>query len=217
MRTSPIDLHPHEIASVQDSRTYGGVPVPYTVSWTGEAATFIGTCPFTGQRAICQAVAPGEGKPKFGAPHFQRQREAIARDLCDTCGRPLRNRTKVSLSHARPRLNGAAGPAILQVEPLLHRECAALSMRHCPSLKRDVRNGTLMVRQVRRHRVQVAIISPQHIHEYVPAYVASADDRILGHAKVELLTWADRDAAWLERVTPIPVPAEDAVGVGREA
>lgn len=178
---------------------YGGVPVPYTVSWTGEAAARIDACAYTHSRAICQAIAPGEGRPKFGTPHWQRQREAIVRDLCDTCGRSLRNRTKVSLSHARPRMNGAEGMAVLQVEPLLHRECAAVSMEHCPSLKRDIRNGTLMVRQVRRHCPQLAIMRPEFIGEYVPGYVADPADRIIGGAKVELLTWTDRDEAWLQR------------------
>lgn len=179
---------------------YGGVPVPYTVSWTEEQPFRVDVCAYAGARAICQAVAPGESKPRFGAPHSQRQREAIARDLCNTCGRPLRNRTKVSLSHARPRWNGAEGMAVLQVEPLLHRECTALSMQHCPSLKRDIQGGTLMIRQVGRHRPQFAIMSPAHIHEYVPGYVADPADRIIGHAKVELLDWTDRDERWLRKV-----------------
>ncbi|ACL57483.1 hypothetical protein [Methylobacterium nodulans] len=177
---------------------YGGVPVPYTASWSAEEAFRVDRCAYTGRPAICQAVAPGEGKPRFGKPHSQRQREAIARDLCDLCGRPLRNRTKVSLSHARPRI-GAGGLCIMQVEPLLHRECAAVSLQHCPSLKRDVRNGAVAIRQVRRHRPQFAIIDPAHVGEYVPGYVAHLDERIVGHGKVELITWTDRDEAWLMR------------------
>lgn len=180
---------------------YGGVPVPYTVAWTGEAETRVDRCVYSGARAICQAVAPGVGKPLFGTPHSQRQREAIARDLCDLCARPLRNRTKVSLSHARPQSHGAEGVAILQLEALLHRECAAESLRHCPSLKADVAKGTLRVRQVLHHRCQMAILRPQFIGQYVPGYEARPDDRIVGHAKVELLRWIDRDAAWL---TPEP-------------
>lgn len=178
---------------------YGGVPVPYTVSWTGEESFRVDVCRFAEARAICQAVAPGEGKPQFGKPHSQRQREAIANDLCDICGRTLRNRTKVSLSHARTRSNGAEGPAVLQVEPLLHRECAATSLRHCPSLKRDVQAGTLMIRQVSRHRAQFAIMGPEFISAYVPGYVAQPTDRIVGHAKVELLRWVDRTPGWLLR------------------
>lgn len=177
---------------------FGNTPVPSTVSWSSEERTFVAPCPFAnGARAICQEVAPGSGRPLFGRPHFVRQREAIQRELCDICGKPLRNRTKVSLSHARVRTNGAEGPAILQVEPMLHRECAATSLEFCPSLRRDIRNGTLMVRQVTRYRLQVAIGDPKFIGEYVPGYVAGADERIAAHAKVELLSWIDRDEAWL--------------------
>ncbi len=176
---------------------YGGTPVPYTVAWTGEGAFRVDQCAYTGRPAICQAEARGAGKPTFGKPHSQRQREAIARDLCDLCGRPLKNRTKVSLSHARTRANGAEGPCIMQVEPLLHRECAAESLRHCPSLKRDVAAGTLFVRQVTRHRPQFAIMGTEFIRHYVPGYEAEAHERIVGHGKVELLRWIDRDAAWL--------------------
>ena len=144
-------------------------------------------------------MAPGQGKPQFGKPHSQRQREAIADDLCDLCGRTLRNKTKVSLSHARPRMNGAEGMAILQVEPLLHRGCAATSLRHCPSLKRDVAAGTVVIRQVNRHRVQFAIMSPEYVGTCVPGYAAAPSDRIVGHAKVELQRWVGRDPAWLLR------------------
>lgn len=178
---------------------FGATAVPWTVAWTGEEASFrVEACPFADRRpAICQHEAPGIGKPRFGKPHWQRQRQAIAQYLCDLCGRPLKLATKVSLSHARPVGHGANGLAILQVEPLLHRACAAESLKHCPSLKRDIDDGTLMVRQVTRSRVQFVIMGPQFISHYVPGYVAKPTDRIVGGAKVELLQWRDRDAEWL--------------------
>jgi hypothetical protein len=173
--------------------TYGGVPVPWTASWTAEEAFHVARCPTAGGRvAICQSVAQGEGKPRFGKPHSQRQRKAIADGLCDLCGRTLKGRTKVSLSHARPRY-AAEGWAILQVEPLLHKECAAESIEHCPSLKRDLRDGSLMVRQVARHRVQFAVMHATYTQE-----IAGAPVTAIGHAKVELLSWTDRTEAWLQ-------------------
>lgn len=179
--------------------TFGNTPVPFTVSWTGEERFHVGPCEHAGGRlAICQAIAPGEGKPKFGSPHSQRQRKAIAEDLCDLCGRPLRNRTKVSLSHAAPRLNAARAGDILQVEPLLHRECAARCIEFCPSLRRDIAAGVLKIRRVARHQVQFAIMGPEYVAHYVPGYEARASDRIVGHAKVQLLQWTDRDLPWLE-------------------
>jgi hypothetical protein len=181
--------------------TFGNTPVPYTVSWTEEEHFFVGRCAYFGKLAICQRVAPGKGQPAFGKPHSQRQRETIARGFCDLCGRTLKDRTKVSLSHARPVAHGAEGLAILQVEPLLHRECAALSMNYCPSLRRDIRAGTLMVRQVTRWRAQCAVMSPEYVGTIVGSYQPNPDDRILGHAKVELMNWIDRDEAWLGNTT----------------
>jgi hypothetical protein len=180
-------------------RMFGNAPVPFTVSWSDEADFYVAGCPHARMRAICQSVSPGSGKPQFGKPHSQRQRQAIAEGRCDLCGRSLKNRTKVSLSHARVRSNGAEGPCVMQVEPLVHRECGALCIRFCPSLKRDVETGALMVRQVNRYRVQFAIMSPEYIAHYVPGYIAAPTDRIVGHAKVELQSWTDRDEAWLER------------------
>lgn len=176
---------------------FGNTPVPFTVSWTAEERFFIGVCAYARQPAICQDTAPGQGQPKFGKPHSQRQRQAIALGLCDLCGRALKLSTKVSLSHAKLRSHGAEGLCIMQVEPLLHRECAAESARFCPSLKRDIRNGSLMIRQVTRYRPQFAVMGPEYVSHYVPGYVAKPDDRIVGHAKVELLQWTDRDIAWL--------------------
>jgi hypothetical protein len=171
---------------------FGAVPVPWTVSWTAEEGFFLACCPHSKREAICQGWAEGEGKPQFGKPHAQRQREAIARGLCDLCAKPLSARTKVSLSHARVQAHGAEGPAVLQVEPLLHRECARESMLHCPALKRDIAQGTLRVRQVFRWRVQFARMSS----EYVETLTGQRREAV-GHAKVELLSWKDRDEAWL--------------------
>lgn len=174
--------------------TYGGVPVPWTASWSAEESFFLARCPYAGELAICQPDIQGEGKPRFGKPHAVRQRKAIALSLCDLCARPLRGSTKVSLSHARVRLDGAEGPCVMQVEPLLHRGCALISLEHCPSLKRDVRSGEVEVRQVGRYRTQIARMSKIYVAEVCGQAVVAA-----GHAKVELVSWVDRDEAWLAR------------------
>lgn len=174
-------------------RRFGAVPVPYAASWTAEEQFYIGRCPYFGRSAIMQRDAPGVGKPIFGKPHACRQRELIARRLCDLCHRPLKLRTKVSLSHARPQPHGANGWAILQVEPLLHRECAIISMQHCPSLRRDVEKDTLRVRQVTRFEVQCAIMDEIYVESLTGQF-----EKALGHAKVELIDWTDRNISWLE-------------------
>jgi hypothetical protein len=190
-------------APVFGIRTFGNAPVPYTVSWSGEEAQgqFIGLCPHAQHQALCMHTAIGAGKPLFGKPHANRQRETIALGCCDLCGRPLRNRTKVSLSHARVNTTGADGPCIMQVEPMVHPECAVLCIKFCPSLKRDVQAGSLMIRQVTRWRAQFAIMGPQFISHYVPDYVERPGDKIVGHGKVELLSWRDRDEVWLEKAS----------------
>src|SRR3546814_14991966 len=75
---------------------------------------------------------------------------------------------------------------------MMHRKCAAVAIQHCPSLKRDVENGTLMIRQVLRYRVQCAIMSP----EYVESETGEAV-KALGHAQIELLAWRVRGMARL--------------------
>jgi hypothetical protein len=140
---------------------------------------------------------PGVGKPQFGKPHSDRQRQCIAEERCDLCGRTLRHATKVSLSHARVNPKGAQGPCVMQVEPMVHKACAVECIEQCPSLRRDIAAGTLMVRQVLKSRTQFALMGIEYIQHYVPDYLPAPGDRIIGHAKVELLRWRDRDEEWL--------------------
>lgn len=175
---------------------YGNMPVPYTVLWSGEAGGMtIAHCPFANHLAMTDEPNRGAGKPLFGKPHMTRQREAIINDLCDLCGRSLKTRTKVSLSHARTIVTGAEGLAVLQVEPMIHRECAFVCVEECPSLKRDIQAGTLFVRQVAQHRTQLAILTEAAVEEFIGVRAKG----IVGHAKVELLRWVDRDLDWLHQ------------------
>lgn len=117
----------------------------------------------------------------------------MARGLCDLCGKPLKLATKVSLSQARPVPHGAEGWAILQVESMLHKSCARESMRWCPDLKKQAKNGLLRIRQVTAWRPQCAVMSAVYVEEVTGQHVSA-----LGHGKIELLRWIDRDLAWLE-------------------
>ena len=155
---------------------------------------FLNRCPHAKRLAICENTARGVGKPKFGAPHMMRQRETIAKCLCDLCGRSIRNATKVSLSRARPIAHAARPNDILQVEPLRHRKCAAICMDWCPSLKKQLALGELNIRQVHRHGVQFAIYSKQGTFEVV------GERRLaVSHAKVHLQEFTERDIDWLTR------------------
>lgn len=174
--------------------TYGGLPVPWTVSWTGEATRELGQCPHAppSHRAVIQTSAQGLGKPRFSDPHFNRQRAAMSRGLCDLCGKPLKSRTRVSLSQARPTAHAATYGDILQVEPLLHKACAALCLKHCPSLKRQISDGVLNIRQVFQSAVQSALYSADGIQE-----ITGIHETAFYYNKVQLIKWRDRDEDWL--------------------
>lgn len=177
--------------------TYGSAPVPWTVSFSAEQPYFVDRCPYAKRAALRQPQCRG-GKPDFKNPNFDRQRKTIILDLCDLCAKPLKASTKVSLS--MPAHNTLAarhgGTGILQVEPMMHRECALICLDRCPHLIRAAADGRLQVRQVTRWRPQVAIMSPDIIAEKVPDYTGPRHG-IVGYAKVELLQWIDRDADWL--------------------
>ena len=66
-------------------------------------------------------------------------------------------------------------------------------MLHCPSLKRDLASGDAAIRQVGSYRVQFAVMDEVYI-----ASLTGQSVRAIGHAKVELMSWVDRDVAWLE-------------------
>jgi hypothetical protein len=181
---------------------FGNTRVPVTSSWASEEHFFLERCRWFGGIAICQHDDTGpvaaRGKPLFSKPHMQRQRRAMALGLCDICGRTLRTSTKVSLSHARPQPHGADGWAILQVEPMMHRACALEAVDQCPSLKRDVLADTLRIRQVLRWRAQCAVMDADYVQT-----ITGQHTQALGHGKIELLEWQDRDADWLLRCAKV--------------
>lgn len=174
-------------------KMFGAAPAPWTISWSGEEAFFLGHCPYAQRTAILQHDLWGAGKPLFGKPHSQRQRKAIALMLCDLCALPLRSKTKVSLSQARPVAHSARGGEVLQVEPMVCKLCAVISIRHCPSLRRQIRDGVLNIRQVYRSAVQFAVMD----EFYVETVTGVAGVTAVGHAKVQLIKWRDRDPEWL--------------------
>lgn len=172
--------------------TYGNIPVPYTVAWTDEEHLFVGKCITSPVKAICQVHSRGIGKPIFGKPHMNRQRETIDADCCDLCGKPLKGRTKISLSDARPQIHANRPFEILQVEPLLHKECAATSIKYCPHLQTQLESGEIKIRQVTQYTKQVAVLKDDAVEEFTGERI-----RAIGHAKVCLKRWKDRDLAWL--------------------
>jgi len=65
-------------------------------------------------------------------------------------------------------------------------------VRFCPSLKRDIADGSLKIRQVTRYRVQTALMSSEYVES-----LTGERKTAFGHSKVELVAWKDRDMGWL--------------------
>lgn len=170
------------------------ITVPFSASWSAEDFFSVGYCRYAQSKAVMQKVARGKGRPVFAKPHMERQRQAIVLGLCDICGLPLDAKTKVSLSNAAARHHAAAPFDVLQVEPLLHKACAARALALCPQLKRQLAQGIQEIRQVFQWSVQFAVLTPQAVEEFT----GTAEHGIVGHAKVHLRRWRARPPEWLE-------------------
>lgn len=174
---------------------WGNIIIPWSVAWTGENEFFIAYCPYAKRRALCQKNAPGVGKPDFGKPHSDRQRRAMALHLCDICAHSLKSRTKVSLSQESPRQVDRIGFIPLAVEPLVHRECALISLQQCPELKRQAAAGTLRIRQVLGFKIISQILNEAATLEFAKVSAAG----VTGHLKLAITNAIDREVSWLER------------------
>lgn len=174
---------------------YGDIHVPWTASWSGEDQFFIARCCYANDLpALCQNENIGVGRPLFAKPHAVRQRKAMALRLCDICGRPLRGRTHVSLSQESPREVSGLGFIPLAVEPMVHKECALLALQQCPSLKRQAESGALRIRQV----FQAKLVAQQLTEAATLEYAGVAAQGAVGHLKLAVVKYLDRDTKWLE-------------------
>ena len=174
---------------------YGNIIVPWPVMWSEEDEYFVGICPWFKVPAICQNEAQGQGIPRFGRPHAVRQRKMMLFGLCDVCAKPLRNRTKISMSRSFVRASREER-TLTQVEPLLHAECAALSLKYCPSLQRQSEGGRLSIKQVFRYRPRPLPAQPEDRATFVPDYTGPD---IIGLAGIDLLSWRDVTAEFATR------------------
>ncbi|MDB5358796.1 MAG: hypothetical protein JWO51_93 [Rhodospirillales bacterium] len=179
--------------------TAGGYPVPWTVSWSGEERFFIAPCRFAdGMIALCQDENPGVGRPMFAKPHSVRQRHAMARQLCDLCGKALQGHTKVSLSQESPRDVPTLGFVPLAVEPMMHRACAVTALNCCPNLRQQQLDGILRIRQVQACSLVAQLLNADATLKFAGVAAAGA----VGHMKLAITRYIDRGAAWLGQVPP---------------
>ncbi len=171
---------------------YGDITVPQPVMWSGEAEYFVGRCRWFGRPAICQKEAQGSGVPMFGRPHVMRQRKLMATVCCDVCGKSMRHSTKISLSNFGDDISEDC--VLTEVEPLLHVECARLSMSQCPALRRQLAEGRLRVRQVFRCAPRATAATAEEKANFVPGY---GEELLLGLAVMDITSWRDVTSHWM--------------------
>lgn len=173
--------------------------VPWTASWSSEERLFVAKCPYAMNKpAICQPESPGFGRPLFATPHSIRQRKAIVECLCDLCGQPIAG-DRISLSFDRK-----VDVGFVQAEPLLHGDCAAISIKYCPHLKRHAAAGSICIRQVHQYQVAIARLTSDAVYQTTGKLWP--DGAVYGHAKILICDATIRDMEWLNVFRSHPEP-----------
>lgn len=171
-----------------------GKPVPSTVMWSAENRYFVDICPVVGKLAICQNEAQDQGSPKFGHPHAIRQRRMLMEERCDLCEEYLKNTGKYCLS-AIDGIDCHPYSMLSVVEPLLHKQCAIVSITECPELQRQITAGVIRVRQVFLYRPRLTQALSQECIDFIPDYDGSP---IIGQAMLDILKWRDVTAEFIK-------------------
>lgn len=84
------------------------------------------------RRSVWQPHSPGIGTPIFAKPHNVRQRMAVRKMLCGHCGLPTERGKRFWFARGH-----YAEGYYMTVDTPLHKECAEISARACPVLRRD--------------------------------------------------------------------------------
>lgn len=92
--------------------------------------------------------------PDFTAQNMQRQRECMAKGLCQVCGRPMpwSRRFLVVSSISVDRITIGDRPAVALTEPWLDEPCAKFAMKVCPGLIRRTTADDLQLVEVTSKR-----------------------------------------------------------------
>lgn len=172
---------------------YGSTPVPWTVSWSAErdGRHFVATEPNYGMPAVFAPESRGRGKPLFARPHDQRLRRVMREQRCDLCGHRISiGRAKISMSREQ-----STDVGFLQTEPLLHRECAIMSLTHCPRLQHQLSDGTLRIRQVTVFKLATSFLTAAAVKEITGE--DWPDGVVMGALKYQIERYIPRSVGWL--------------------
>jgi hypothetical protein len=133
-----------------------GRPVPYINLWGPEdvARLTIRPDPNVYNRPALFLDDSAETVPDFFRQNLQRQRECMARGLCQVCGRPVPwiRRLLVVSSVSVQVITEAGRRMVVLTEPWLDPECAGFAIEKCPGLIR---------RKTAKDLTLVAVTSPK--------------------------------------------------------
>lgn len=195
-KRTPEKVNPKLVKAGEPRFKYGNTIVPIPAMWSEEEEFFVGMCAYSKMRAICQKEAQGKGVPRFGRPHAMRQRKMLVLGLCDICGKPLKYARKISLSAYCMKTKG--GENFTQMEPLLHEECARLSLDQCPALQRQREAHQLQVKEVFNYRAKMMFATEDDVERMIPDYIGP---KLVGLGVIELLAWKDVSEEFFSKVT----------------
>lgn len=136
--------------------------IPYAASWSSERQDAeVRYEPLVGGLALFQGGRQGEGVPDLGKLHSGRQRECVARLLCQVCHRPLKGKG-IMVPDATERHVTGHGKAVLVTEPLVCPPCFLVAKRHCVGMRRMIEDGTFQTALVWRYQMIVQMLDPKH-------------------------------------------------------
>lgn len=191
-------------------RTKAGIPITYTVAWTGERGMVFKPDPLLNRLGLRDrpAIFPpsggqGEGTPKLSIVETSRQRRAAVLGLCQVCGHPI-----PEPSPRRPRwladftkgqsIRIGASVVPLVIDTWTCPDCLRYALKVCPALIHRRREGFHLLR-VRGYRLVATFEMPD-----APELAAHAPkDGAVGLVKIaptdfdviEPDTWLEADGA----------------------
>ncbi|WP_019608845.1 hypothetical protein [Nocardiopsis sp. CNS-639] len=101
-----------------------GTPVPWTAQWSSGTEHVVER--ENGPVLVCTCRI-GKGRPRFGNPCANRQRQAVAERRCSVCGTPISAKATCAWTVADTATR-------YYVEPPAHLHCLLFALQACPKL-----------------------------------------------------------------------------------
>ena len=177
--------------------TLGGVQVlvPYVAMWSSERGSYaIRPCKHANGRMAVFATSGGygQGRPVLGKMSETRQREVVARRLCQVCREPLLGGCGYALEPPHGTCRIGLVPFPLMLEPLACERCARLALAHCPGVRRFMSDPAYAVLRVTRYEPVAQLIGPDGSGDEVDQALAAyqGDEPPVGYLKLALTAFS---------------------------